>query len=93
VPVRLALVPRSFSTSTSVRRTISETVSGLTSTSLRITNLSCAWLLSQFRNVVSGKAILAGEPQQLGQASPGPVDPALDGADRTSKHLGCFLIG
>ena len=91
--IRLAVAPHLSSTSTPVQFTVSETMLVLSPMSLRITNFSCAWLLSQFRGMGSAKAILAGESHQLRQAASGPVDSALDGTDGTSKHLGRFLIG
>ena len=91
--IRLAVAPHLSSTSTPVQFTVSETMLVLSPMSLRITNFSCAWLLSQFRAMGSAKVILAGEPHQLRQAASGPVDPALDGANRAAEHLGRFLIG
>jgi hypothetical protein len=64
----------------------------LFSTSLSIAIFSCAWLLSQVRNMGSGKAILADEPHELSKTVASAVDAALDGADRTAESLGCFLI-
>src|SRR5688500_9751332 len=93
VSVLLAVAPRLSSTSAPVQCTVSERMLVLSPMFLRITNFSCTWLHSKFSNVGSGKAVLAGEPHQLGQATPGTVDSALDGADGAAEHLGGFLIG
>ncbi len=52
-----------------------------------------AWVSSRFLGTRPSNVPLAGKRHQFGKALSRPVDPALDGANRTAESSGCLLIG